>query len=194
MCFIFLVTGYLTEFLMWAFLRRHCTASHIWIWWEFWKQRKPTIYLVLAKIVSLGTTQHTSHGRPLTRGQGSTSHVDDSSGIAFSLSHTPTWPGLYFKYFKGKEGLMTLTSLLLGCAPGLQDKTGNAVAREVLPACPGGPGTSWAGATRPGPSRPSCTRGRRERAPDLWTGDREEEDRAWVSTVLVVLLFLTIRN
>ena len=100
------------------------------------------IYLVLAKIVSLGTAQHTSHGRPLTRGQGSTSHVDDRSVIAFSLSHTPTWPGLYFKYFKGKEGLMTLTSLLPGRAPGLQDKTGNAVARGVLPACPGGPGTS----------------------------------------------------
>lgn len=100
------------------------------------------IYLVLAKIVSLGTAQHTNHGHPLTRGQGSTSHVDDRSGIAFSLSNIPNWPGLYFKYFKGKEGPMTLTSLLLGRALGLPDKTGNTLARGVLPVCPGGPGTS----------------------------------------------------
>lgn len=100
------------------------------------------IYLVLAKIVSLGTAQHTSHGRPLTRGQGSTSHADNRSGIALSLSTIPDWPGLYFKYFKGKEGPMALTSLLLGRALGLQDKTGNTLARGVLPVCPGGPGMS----------------------------------------------------
>ena len=103
-------------------------------------------------------------------------HVDDRSGIAFSLSNISNWPGLYFKHFKGKEGPMKLTSLLLGRALGLQDKTGNILAQEVLLVCPGGPGTSWAGATQPGPSRLSCTRGHRETAPDLWTGDREEED------------------
>ena len=47
-------------------------------------------------------------------------------------------------WYKSGVGIVKYehTSLLLGRALGLQDKTGNTLARGVLPVCPGGPGTS----------------------------------------------------
>lgn len=81
------VTGYLTEFLMWAFPRRHCTAGRT-PRWELCNRGKlpsSTSY----KIVSLeATIQQPSPAGPLTGTRALTLHTGGRSGHREPLQHS----------------------------------------------------------------------------------------------------------